>query len=144
MSLTVLVSLASSLPFRQSFFFPPRLLPPPPLPASSVAMSAAAAAVDHKKVDPSRVGPETTHLGWVQTSFPQRKNKVALITGITGQGQAEWTRDTDETHRESAKAARATPAWHHTYATLSAVAYVETPLRDTIVLVGPRAAELRR
>ena len=37
-------------------------------------------------VNPSpRVGSTTTHLDWVSIGVPKRANKVALITGITGQ-----------------------------------------------------------
>jgi hypothetical protein len=58
----------------------------------SAAPAAAAAAATEKPAHPTpKAGSEVTHLDWVPTGVPKRANKVALITGITGQGQQRHT-----------------------------------------------------
>ena len=53
----------------------------------AAASSAAAAPAPSAGTPHAKPGAAVTHLDWVAAGIPKRTNKVALITGITGQGQ---------------------------------------------------------
>ncbi len=57
------------------------------LPLSSLLSPSMSAAAASAAAATPKAGSDVLQLHWVNTAIPQRKNKVALITGITGQGQ---------------------------------------------------------